>query len=149
MQSAAHPSRHRLASSHRFTFTTSTNLILVTGMTGLPPLLLGDHLLPDKLYWARWQKNNCNFSITTKDQTTLSQLQSLKGTDVEPSSYLPNAITTAHRESLTVIKPQAQSAGSHTVRWQLAFYFCCHIHRYLGRTTCSITHKLENEFLNW
>lgn len=40
------PSRHRLASSHCFTPTTSTNLILVTGMRGLPPLLLGTIYFP-------------------------------------------------------------------------------------------------------
>ena len=151
------PSRHRLASSHLFTPTTSTNLILVTGMRGLPPLLLGDHLLPNKLYCARWQKNNWNFSITIKDQTTLSQLQSLKGTDVELGSYLPNAITTAHRKNsflLIVIKTQAQSAG-HRVKH--CYVTAClllllphtqqHCCRYTERTKCSITQKSENKFL--
>lgn len=134
------PSRHRLASSHCFTSTTSTNLILVTGMTGLPPLLLGDHVLPHKLYCARWQKNNWNFSITIKDQTTLLQLQSLKGTDVEPSSYLPNAITTPHRETPSNLlslnhRPGLLGIGSNTVRWQPAFCFCCHIHSNIAADT--------------
>lgn len=147
------PSRRRLASSHRFTPTTSPNLILVTGMRGPPPLLLGDHLLSNKLYCARWQKNNWNFSITIKDQTTLSQPWSLKGTDVEPGSYLPNAITTAHRKTflLIVIKTQTQSAG-HRVKH--CYVTAClllllphtqqHCCRYTEWTKCWITHKLEN-----
>lgn len=48
-------SRYSLA---HHTPTTSTNLILVTGMTGLPPLLSRDHLLLNELSCARWPKKS-------------------------------------------------------------------------------------------
>lgn len=58
--------------------TTSTNLILVTGMTGLPPLLSRDHLLPNELACARWPNNVTGISTTVKVQTTFSWSQNLK-----------------------------------------------------------------------
>lgn len=56
---------------------------------------LGRPFNSNNLHCPRWQKNNWNFSITTEDQTTFSQLQCVKGTDVELDSYLPNTISTA------------------------------------------------------
>lgn len=68
-------SRHSLA---QHTPTTSTKLILVTGVTGFPLLLSREHSLLNELFCARWTKK-CNWNQHhCQIQTTISPPQTLK-----------------------------------------------------------------------
>lgn len=78
--------------------TTSTNVILVPGVTELPALLSRSHLLLNELSRARWPKNVAGISTTVKVQRPLLAIDFERG----PGSCLPHEMITEYRKALTL-----------------------------------------------
>lgn len=91
-------SRHSLA---QHTPTTSTKLILVTGVTGIPPLLSRERSLLNELFCARWTKK-CNWNQhhcqSSNNHLSTTNFERQKKSFI---SSLPHEMTTEHRKAPT------------------------------------------------